>query len=78
MGAKGVSRGAQTGGGSVVSPAGRYLYFTSDRGFADKMLEAALAVREWNGRLDGPGNGLGATWRVPMSAVFEVLGSTPR
>jgi hypothetical protein len=41
-------------------------------------LEAALSTREWNARLDGPGNGLGDTWRVPMSAVFEALGRTPR
>lgn len=62
----------------VVSPDGRYLYFTSDRSFADKPLEAALSTREWNARLDGPGNILGYTWRVPMSAVFEALGRTPR
>ena len=54
----------------VLSPDGRYLYFTSDRSFADKPLEAALSTREWNARLDGPGNGRGDTWRVPMSAVF--------
>ncbi len=63
---------------TVVSPDGRYLYFTSDRSFADKPLEAALSTREWNARLDGPGNGLGDTWRVPMSAAFEALGRTPR
>lgn len=62
----------------VVSPDGRYLYFTSDRSFADKPLEAALSTREWNARLDGPGDGFGDTWRVPMSAVFEALGRTPR
>lgn len=62
----------------VVSPDGRHLYFTSDRSFADKPLEAALSTREWHARLGGPGNGLGDTWRVPMSAVFEALGRTPR
>jgi hypothetical protein len=41
-------------------------------------MEAALSTREWNARLDGPANGLGYTWRVPMSAVFEALGRTPR
>ena len=56
----------------------RYLYFASDRSFADKPLEAALSTREWNARLDGPGDGLGDTWHVPMSAVFEALGRTPR
>ena len=62
----------------VVSPDVRYLYFTSDRGFADKPLEAALSTREWNARFDSPGNGLGYTWCVPTSAVFEALGRTPR
>ena len=62
----------------VVSPDGRDLYFISDRSFAQKRLEAAISTREWNARLDGPGNGLGDTWRVPMSAVFEALGRTPR
>ncbi len=57
---------------------GRYLYFTNDRSFADKPLEAALPTREWSARLDGPGNGLGHSWRVPMSAVCEALGRTPR
>jgi len=57
---------------------GRYLYFTSDRSFADKPLEAALSTPEWNARLDGPGNGLGDTRRVPMAAVFETTGRTPR
>ena len=62
----------------VVSLDGRYLYLTSDRSFADKPLEAALSTREWNARLDGPGNGPGDSWRVPMWAVFEALGRTPR
>ncbi len=62
----------------VVSPDGRYLYFTSDRSFADNSLEAALSTREWNARLDAPRNLLGYTWPVPMSAVFEALGRTPR
>jgi hypothetical protein len=61
-----------------TAPDGQYLYFTSDRSFADKPLEAALSTREWNARLDGRGNGLGDTWRVPTAAVFEALGRTPR
>ena len=70
----------------VVSPDGRYLYFTSGRGFADEPLEAALSARESNARLDGPGNGPGNrpgngpgdTRRVPMSAALEALGRPPR
>ncbi len=62
----------------VVSRDGRYLYFTSDRIFADNTLEAALSTREWNARLDAPGNLFGCTCRVPMSAVFDALARTPR
>ena len=62
----------------VVSPDGRYLYLTSDRSVASEPLEAATSTREWNARLDGPGNGLADTWRVPMSAVLEALERTPR
>ncbi len=61
-----------------MSPDGRYDYFTGDRSVADKPLEAALSTREGNARLDGPGNGFGDTWRVPMPAVFEALERTPR
>ena len=62
----------------MVSPDGQYRYFTSDRSFADEPSETALSPRDWNARLDGPGNRLGDTWRVPMSAVLEALGRTPR
>jgi len=62
----------------AVSPDGRCLHFTSDRSFADKSAERARSTRQCNARLDGPGNGLGDGWRVPMSAVFEALGRTPR
>ncbi len=63
---------------TVVSPEGRYLYFIGDRGFADEPLEAALSTGERNVRLDGRENGLGGARRVPVSAVFEALGRTPR
>lgn len=53
-------------------------YFTSDRSFADEPLEAALSTREWNARRDSSGNGLGDTWRVAMSAVFEAPRRTLR
>ena len=64
--------------GPVVSPDGWYLYLTSDRRRADTPLAPAVSTREWNARLDGPGNELGDGWRVPMSAAFEALGRTPR
>ncbi len=62
----------------VVSPDGRYLYFASDRSFADNSLEAALSTREWNARLDAPRTSLGYIRPVPTSAVFEAPGRTPR
>jgi Tol biopolymer transport system component len=53
----------------IVSPDGRTLYFTSERGFADTTLARPLTTRELNARLHGPGNGLGDLYRVSMSAV---------
>ena len=62
----------------VVSPDGRYPYLTSDRSFADDPLAAALSSRERNARIDGTGNGPGDTSRMPMAALLEAAGHTPR
>jgi Tol biopolymer transport system component len=55
----------------VISPDGSYLYFTSERGFADAPLAGALGTAEWQERIASAGNGLGDTYRV---AVDELLG----
>jgi Tol biopolymer transport system component len=55
----------------VVSPDGRYLYFTSERGFADRPLARAADAREWMRMLNAPGNGLGDTYRIELSRVLD-------
>jgi Tol biopolymer transport system component len=57
----------------LVSPDGKYLYFSSTRGFleAPPSRPTAQQLRE---QLSSPGNGLGDTWRVPMTEVRRVAG----
>jgi Tol biopolymer transport system component len=61
----------------VVSHDGRYLYFTSERGFADAPLGRRLSSQEWNRLLTTPGNGLGDTYRIEMNRVWDVIGDRP-
>jgi Tol biopolymer transport system component len=55
----------------ILSPDGRWLYFASERGFADRPLPSPLATAEWTRLLASPGNGLGDTYRVPLGAVLD-------
>jgi Tol biopolymer transport system component len=61
----------------VVSHDGRYLYFTSERGFADAPLQGQLSTADLNRLLSSPGNGLGDTYRVEMSRVWDTIGERP-
>ena len=61
----------------TVSADGRYLYFTSERGFADRPQEKALTTAEWNRMLNGPGNGLGDSYRIELARVWAALGEAP-
>lgn len=56
----------------VVSPDGKWLYFASERGFADEPLADSLTTQEWTTLLNQPGNGLGDTYRVPLEAVLAL------
>lgn len=56
--------------GPRLSPDGRYLFFSSSRGFFDEPLKERLTSEELSRRLAGPGNGLGDIYRVD----FEALG----
>ena len=55
----------------IVSPDGRYFYFTSQSGFTDVPPRQALTYQELKSALGGTGNGFGDVYRVPAS---EVLG----
>lgn len=58
----------------TVSHDGRFLYFASERGFADGPLERPLEAADLMERLTSAGNGLGDTYRVEMSAVLAAVG----
>jgi hypothetical protein len=61
----------------VVSPDGEWLYFASERGFADRPLGRALGAAEWNALVDAPGNGLGDTYRVRLRPLLEAARGAP-
>ena len=52
-----------------ISPDGKYFFFTSNRGFADKPLERRLTYKELIARLHGPGNGLRDIYQVDIEAL---------
>lgn len=52
-----------------VSPDGKWFFFTSNRGFADKPLEKRLSYKEILQKLHSPGNGLRDIYKIDTSAV---------
>ncbi|MEO8201098.1 MAG: Xaa-Pro aminopeptidase [Gemmatimonadota bacterium] len=54
-----------------VSPDGRYLYFSSTRGYFNSLPLEPMASDSLQARLAGPGNGLGDIYRIEMSRVLE-------
>jgi Tol biopolymer transport system component len=53
----------------IGSPDGRRLFFTSDRGFADRPLTRPIGSAELDRALSSPRNGLGDIYSVPISAL---------
>jgi Tol biopolymer transport system component len=53
----------------IVSPDGKYLFFTSERSFADRPLPARMTTEQWQKQLKGSGNGLGDIYRVDISVL---------
>ena len=53
----------------MVSPDGRYLFFTSERGFADQPLEEPLTYEQLVDRIRSPGNGMGDVYYISLSAL---------
>ncbi len=60
-----------------VSADGRYLFFTSERGFATIPMPKRLSYRELETRLHGPANGLGDIYRVDAAAAGIVESRAP-
>jgi len=52
-----------------VSPDGKWFFFTSNRGFADKPLEKRLSYKELLQKLRSPGNGLRDIYKIDISAL---------
>lgn len=59
----------------IVSPDGKYFYFSSYRGFADSLPLAPQSARALSEQLHGIRNGLGNVYRVDIAALR--LGLTP-
>jgi len=53
----------------IVTPDGKYFFFTSERSFADKPLGQRMTSQLLQKRLNSPGNGFGDIYRVDMSVV---------
>jgi hypothetical protein len=56
---------------------GKWLYFTSDRGFADSPRTRAITTAELSRQLRSAGNGLGDIYRVEAKAALERFGVKP-
>lgn len=53
----------------TISPDGRYFFWTSTRGFADKPLDKRLDYQELTNRLRGPRNGLGDIYQIDIGIL---------
>jgi hypothetical protein len=53
----------------ILSPDGKYFFFTSFRGFADKPLEKTLTYPQLMSHLKSVRNGLGNIYQVDVSAL---------
>lgn len=53
----------------TISPDGKYFFWTSTRGFADKTLEKRLDYDELMTRLRGARNGLGDIYQIDLTAL---------
>ncbi|HKO95430.1 MAG TPA: hypothetical protein VJU86_00455 [Pyrinomonadaceae bacterium] len=53
----------------AISPDGKYFFWASTRGFADKPLAERLDYKELTSRLRSPRNGLGDIYQIDLSAL---------
>lgn len=53
----------------TISPDGKYFFWTSTRGFADKPLSKQLTYQELTNSLRNPGNGLGDIYQIDIGAL---------
>lgn len=55
--------------GPKISPDGRYLFWTSTRGFGTVPRDRRLTAKELTEKLRGPGNGLGDIYQIDLAAL---------
>jgi len=53
----------------IVSPDEKYLFFTSERGFADQPLQARLTYAQFVKQIHCPRNGLGDIYQVDIDVL---------
>jgi Tol biopolymer transport system component len=53
----------------MISPDGKYFFWTSTRGFAESKLEKRTDYQELMTRLRGPGNGLGDIYQIDLDVL---------
>lgn len=56
----------------IVSPDGRFLYWTSKRGFADQIPSRPLTMKELRDSLASVRNGGGNIYRIPLGEVLDL------
>lgn len=56
------------------SPDGKYFFFTSERGFADKPLTKPLIYDQFLRQIHGTGNGLGDIYRIDARVITNGAG----
>jgi Tol biopolymer transport system component len=54
-----------------ISGDGKWLYYTSERGFLEDQKEQVLTYEQFEGSMRGVANGLGNLYRVPLEPVLE-------
>lgn len=54
-----------------VTPDGKWLYYTSEKGFLDEQREQPFTFEQLSKGLEGVDNGLGNLYRVPLQPVLE-------
>ena len=55
----------------IASPDGKWLYFSSDRGFADAPLDKPVDFKAVQRMLNAPGNSIGDVYRTSLPALLE-------
>lgn len=56
-----------------MSPDGKYFFFTSERGFADRPLTKPLTYEQLSQQIRNPGNGLGDIYQIDAAVIRDLV-----